>query len=240
MVTSENKTRRERMRDTTRDEIKALARKHMAAEGAAALSLRAIARDMGMTAPALYRYYADRDALVSVLILEAYNDLADAVTAARDTQPAEDYTARILAAALEYRNWALQHPADYVLILGNPIPGYHAPAQLTLPAARRTLQIFVELLAGAWASGQLVPPPEYRPLEDAAVASRVLGPAVELGVPGPALAMVLSMWGSFHGLIALELFHHLQPLVGDAAALYRFEVEAMLGRMGAANIQPTN
>lgn len=230
MVIGDNKRRRERVRDTTREEIKALAREHMAAEGAAALSLRAIARQMGMTAPALYRYYADRDALVSVLILEAYNDLADAVAAARDAQAADDYPSRIRAVSLEYRNWALRRPADYVLILGNPIPGYHASSELTKPAARRTLLIFVELFADAWASGQLVPPPEYRELDHAAAAD-VLGPGVGLGMPAPALAITLGMWGKLHGLIALELFHHLQPIIGNPDQLYRFEVDALLERM---------
>ena len=94
-----------------------MARQQMAEEGTAALSLRSIARRMGVTAPALYRYYADRDALITALITDAYNDLANTLEAARDAAPAGDYAQRIYDAALAYRRWALDHPTDYICLM---------------------------------------------------------------------------------------------------------------------------
>src|SRR5215211_2916846 len=105
-------TRRERLRDAAYAEIKSIARRQMAEQGAAALSLRAIAAAMGVTPPALYRYYKSRDELVTALIVDAYNDMADALEAAAAAHPAADYAGRFLAVALAYRAWAIAHPAD--------------------------------------------------------------------------------------------------------------------------------
>jgi AcrR family transcriptional regulator len=113
-------TRRERLRAATTSEIKQIARQQMAQKGAAALSLRAIAREMGMTSPALYRYFASRDDLVTALIVDAYNSLADALEAARHGCPPTDHKQRLLEMGLAYRNWAISHAQDYTLIFGTP------------------------------------------------------------------------------------------------------------------------
>jgi AcrR family transcriptional regulator len=209
--------RRERLRDATIAEIKQVARRQMAEQGTAAISLRAIAREMGMTAPAIYRYFAGRDELITALILDAYNALADAVEHATASAPADDARERLRAAALRYREWALAHPIEYQLILGNPIPGYAAPAEVTMPAARRTMRVFAELAAAATG-------------DQSAADTPALG---EVAQP-EALYGVLSAWAQLHGLITLEMFHHLQPIIGDAGALYRAEVEALLARQDAA------
>lgn len=226
-------SRRERLQDDTRSEIKRLARQQMAQEGTAAISLRAIARQMGLTAPALYRYYANRDDLITALILDAYNASADALEAARDALPADAHAQRLLATVLAYRQWALDHPADYVLILGNPIPGYKAPANLTMPAARRTMTLFIDLLEAARQAGVLTYPPEYTELYPQ-VQQQIVGgpPRYGSAMPQPALGLVLVIWGELHGLISLELFHHLQPIIADPGALYRFQFVALLRRMG--------
>jgi AcrR family transcriptional regulator len=209
--------RRERLRDATVAEIKQVARRQMAEQGTAAVSLRAIAREMGMTAPAIYRYFDGRDALITALILDAYNDLADALEHAAASAPADDPCERLRAAALRYREWALAHPIEYQLILGNPIPGYAAPAEVTTPAARRTMRVFAELAAEAGGDRSAPDTP-------------ALG---EVPLP-EALYGVLSAWAQLHGLIVLELFHHLQPIIGDAGALYHAAVEALLARLSAA------
>src|SRR3954447_19221085 len=108
--------RRERIRAETHDEIMNIARKQIAAQGAAALSLRAIARDMGMSAPAIYRYFASRDDLLTALILETYNRLADTLEAAIGQLPEDDYRGRFLAFSHAYRNWAVANPQDYMFI----------------------------------------------------------------------------------------------------------------------------
>ena len=100
-------TRRERLREATRDEIKAAARQQMKAEGSAAISLRAIARDLGMTAPALYRYYNSRDDLITALIVDAYTSQADWLERACALLPAGDHAGRLLMFVLAYREWSL-------------------------------------------------------------------------------------------------------------------------------------
>ena len=207
-------TRRERQHDATIGEIKQVARRQMAEQGTAAISLRAIAREMGMTAPAIYRYFASRDELITALILDAYNAQADAIEHAVASQSESDARVRLRAAIYRYRDWALEHPVEYQLILGNPIPGYSAPAEVTMPAARRTMRVFVDLTAQA--SGG-----------DSAAETPSMG---EVARPED-LYGVLGAWALLHGLISLEIFHHLQPIVGDAGALFRAEVEALLARL---------
>ena len=115
-------TRRERLHDATIAEIKEVARRQMAEQGTAAISLRAIARAMGMTAPSIYRYFAGRDDVITALILDAYNAQADAIEHAVSASLEADARGRLQAAVFRYRDWALEHPAEYQLILGNPIP----------------------------------------------------------------------------------------------------------------------
>src|SRR5581483_8391775 len=134
--------RAERLRDAAINEIKAIARQQMADQGQAALSLGAIARAMGMTTPALYRYFEIRDALVTELILDAYGALATTIEQADAAAPNADYAARLRATASAYRSWAVAHPHDYALIYGTPIPGYHAPRERTVPVAARILITF--------------------------------------------------------------------------------------------------
>src|SRR5262249_12977704 len=157
--------RRRRQHQATIEEIKQIARRNMREQGTASVSLRSIAKELGVTPPALYRYVESRDDLITALILDAYHALAQALAAARDAAPASDSTARLLAACLEYRDWALAHPVDYELIFGNPIPGYRAPSELTQPAARQTLGLFVGLVGEALQHGGHVPP-EYEVVPD--------------------------------------------------------------------------
>jgi len=226
-------TRRERLREATREEIKTIARQQMAEQGAASLSLRSIARQMGLTAPALYRYFENRDALVTALIADAYTSLAVALEAARDALPPSDHHGRLLDVALAYRRWAVAHSQDYALIFGTPIPGYHAPAEVTAPPAQRNLGVLVELLAAAQQAGELSSPPEYAgpPPE---LEAQLLGWRDHYGylASTPVLRLALSLWAHVHGLVTLEIFHHLGPNIGDAEVLYKAEALAWFRRMG--------
>src|SRR4051812_33526014 len=112
-------TRRERQRAATTAEIKATARRLLVADGAGELSLRAIAREMGMTAPGLYRYFASREDLVKVLIRDLYDEVCDEMEAARDTRPADDPADRLLTVSRTFRTWSLRHPVEFELIFGN-------------------------------------------------------------------------------------------------------------------------
>ena len=226
-------SRRERQRAATIDEIKQIARQHMAEKGAAALSWRAIAREMGMTSPALYRYFASRDDLVTALIGDAYHSLAIALQLARDAQPESDHAARVLQTAHAYRNWALAHPADYQLIFGTPIPGYHAPPEVTGPAAVQSMMVFISVLDAADRAGQL------RATDPTPALMAQLQPWIDkLGYTGSPAAVhfALAGWAQIHGLVSLELFGHLCANLeeGDAEALFETEIRAMMARMGVA------
>ncbi len=226
-------TRRERLHAATREEIKQVARRQIAQEGAPSLSLRSIAREMGLTPPALYRYFNNRDDLVTALIVDAYNSLADSLTTAAEEHPPHHYAERFLAFALAYRAWAVSHPQDYALVFGTPIPGYQGPVEIIVPVASRSMALLLALLETAHQAGQLKLPAIYAylpPVLDSLLQSW----QQRYGVtpPTPVLYVALAGWGQLHGLVTLELFHHLQPMVSDPEQLYRYETLALCQRLG--------
>jgi AcrR family transcriptional regulator len=222
--------RRDRVRRATVDEIKAVARAQMAAEGTAAVTLRAIAREMGMTASALYRYFGSRDELVTALVTDAYDSLADAMETAVGGIPVGRHADRFRAAFGAFRAWALGHPTEFALIFGSPIPGYRAP-EATRPAGLRYTDLLGRLLADAYAAGALDPARVDIRVPEAL--ERQLDRFRRVAeVPAPVLAFGLSAWVRLHGLVTLEVFGHLRPAVGDGAPLFEQEVEAILRQSG--------
>ena len=135
-ATSAPRTARERARAELTREIADTARVHLEAQGAAGLSLRAVARDLGMVSSAIYRYFPSRDDLLTRLIIDAYNGLGDAVDSREGAIPREDLLGRWLAVAHGCRDWALQHPQEWALIYGSPVPGYAAPQDTVGPGTR--------------------------------------------------------------------------------------------------------
>lgn len=227
--------RRERIRAATAQEIKAIARRHMADHGAAELSLRAIARDMGMTAGALYSYYDTRDDLITALIADGYGSLAEALEAARDSRPADDHAGRLLAAGHAYRSWAIAHPQEFRLIFGDPIRGYRAPeGGPTEAAARRAGAVLVELVAAAWPRIRAAVPAGDHHWSDFDAGYSAWVREAFPGLPPAAVALHLRVWGRVHGLVALEVYGHLRPLLADAAKLYRAELLDLVGSLGLA------
>jgi AcrR family transcriptional regulator len=221
-------SRRERLREATIEEIKSIARQQMVEQGAAALSLRAIAAQMGMTAPALYGYFKSRDDLVTALILDAYYALADALSEAGNE--IADPVQTTLTKLLRFRTWALENKADFSLIFGTPIPGYHAPAELTLPAARKSSVIMAQALQAVYDVGTrpaLHIEPELA--ERIEQWRGVLGENIAL----PVAYMSLVGWGTLQGMLMLEIYGHLQFILPDhSAAFYRNEAGDMLRRLG--------
>lgn len=229
-------SRRDRRFDATRHEIKVIARRHMAENGAVNISLRAIAREMGMTAPALYRYFANYDELITALIVDAFVSLGDALDAADRAQAPAEYVARFLATALEYRRWAAAHPEEFSLIFGNPIPGYDAPAEVTIPVVRRAFMPFLEIVQAAWQAEQLQAPLEPFPLSDRLTAQlATFRQQLGYDVPLHALHLTVMIWAHGHGLVMLELFGHIPYFEGSVEEMYRVEILAMLKRMGLNN-----
>src|SRR4051812_1829686 len=144
---------RARVRAEMTEEIKSIAKRHLAADGAN-LSLRAVARDLGVVSSAIYRYFASRDDLLTALIIDAYNGVGQVIEDADASADPADFTGRWLAVTHAVRTWALAVPHEYMLIYGSPVPGYRAPMD-TVPAAVRGTTVLGAILDGAVAAGVL-------------------------------------------------------------------------------------
>lgn len=196
----------------------------IATAGASALSLRAIARALSISAPAIYHYFPDRDALVTALIIEAYTSFSDHQRAACVAHGEDDGIGRLRATGLAYRQWALAHPQHYQLIFGAPIPGYHAPPTV-IPAAAQALQPLLSAVETLRRLGQLrpadIPQPEPGAGATIAATQRAGGCAIE------ALGVALLIWSRVHGLVSLELGGQLPPGGITAGDLYQYELAAI-------------
>jgi len=214
-------------------QIKAAARQQMALHGTAGISLRGIARELGITAPAIYNYFPRLDDLITALIVDAFTALAEAIEAAEAGTPGETCGPKILAMCLAYRQWAVEHPVDFQLIYGNPIPGYAAPAEITVPLARRPFDGLFRLFLKGYQSGELVVPAEYEPVP-ASIRAHFAEwlPTAGYAFPAPLLCLLMSGWARIHGMVMLELFEHIGPVVGDPAAYFRYEIVALLQLLG--------
>ncbi|MFJ2932358.1 TetR/AcrR family transcriptional regulator [Streptomyces sp. NPDC087219] len=237
--------RRERLRAETTAEIKDTALRLMASGGPDAITLRAIAREMGMTANAIYGYFATRDDLVTTLIDDVYSALADAVegawaeAAGRGTADAsaEDPAGRILAWARAFRAWALAHPEGFRLVYGDPVPGYRAPEEGPAPdAARRVCTGLAGLAAAAWPYAEAL----YRDSAftwddfDAGLLDKVRPAFPDLPPAGVALA--LRLWGHLHGLVALEVYGHLGRQTTSPDKLFQEELTRLVTALGVPRI----
>ena len=211
---------RERYRDQVCDEIKAHAWTQVATTGAAALSVNAIARQMGISGPALYRYYRNRDELITELVLDAYRDLSATCLAA--VAQGDPPKARLAAVAAAMRGWALAAPHRYLLIYGTPVPGYQAPPAATAAAASIMtilLDAFAELGTAAG------PVPEVAAALDGHLAAHRQW-AADHPADADALRRALTFWTRLHGVLSLEVAGHFTGMEFDPALLYHAETEA--------------
>ncbi len=169
--------RREDVIEATSERIKAAAWTLMHERGTAGLAIREIARAIDMTAPALYYYFASLDDLITTLILDAFNAMADTLEVARDSVPTDakqPATKALFAVSMAYRAWAVANPMAFQLIYGNPIPSYVAPAAITVPAASRSGEVFTRLLWQALKTGEFQVAAAYREIP-ASIRAHILG-----------------------------------------------------------------
>lgn len=207
--------------------IKETAWRQIAETGAASLSLRAIARALGITAPAIYNYYPDRDALVTALIVDAYNSLADSQESALAGLAVDNHAARISALGLAYRQWAVTYPQRYLLIFGTPIPNYHAPDEATLPPATRALNPLIGVLDCAQKAGSLRV--ERLAVLTPPLRSMLIGWQQFAGDSDiEALYLALVIWSRVHGLVMLEIGHHIPPFLENPAEIFEREIHSIL------------
>lgn len=219
-------SRRERLRTATIAEIKDVARRLLVEGGPSAISLRAIARDMGMTAPAIYRYYAGLDELVGDLRNDLFDELRQVTERARAEVRDEAPMARLNEMARTFRRWALEHKEEFGLMLGPPIPGVSERRDRGEPdyAIANFGTAFLNEFAEMWKRGTLsTPPPE--------LLQERLGPHLgafiaDLGdaLPLPVVFVFLTAWTRLYGIVAMEVFSHMEWAVTDVEALFETEL----------------
>ncbi|WP_447004407.1 TetR/AcrR family transcriptional regulator [Saccharothrix isguenensis] len=213
--------RRERFREETKVEAKRIALEQLADHGIAGISVNAIAKRMGVTGPALYRYFKGRDDLLHELVRDAWHDLADTVEAAVAASEGADVPDRTRAFGEGFRSWAVAQPHRYLLLFGTPVPGYHAPED-TIMAAHRTMSAFLSVL-----------PKRTPPREDATAGldAQLVAWADSRGegyVPPAVLLAGVRGFTRLHGVLSLELSGQFGPMGIDPALLYRAEVESLI------------
>jgi AcrR family transcriptional regulator len=196
--------------------VKDVAWEQVAQHGAAALSLRAIARELGITAPAIYNYYRRRDDLVTALIIDAFTSFGDSQWSALESARSGGSADRLVALGMAYRRWALSNPARYQLIFGTPVPGYAPPLERIQPSGARALGALVAVVEELRTAGRLrsrgLPglPAGYGP------------PLAEVDAVSVTVALVI--WARVHGLVSLEIGGYLPPFGDDGGDLYRWEM----------------
>ncbi|MFC3997798.1 TetR/AcrR family transcriptional regulator [Nocardiopsis sediminis] len=236
-------SRRERVREATLREIKDIARRHLDAQGPPGVSLRAIAREMGMTAPGLYRYFASHDDLILSLQADFFGELSAAVRAADSSLPADDVDGRISAALRAFRTWALANPAEFTLLFGPPGPARDAAdSGPAVEAGREFAAIFFALFETLLREERFPVPDEAgltpglcRQLES--FAEHTGFPAADV-VPKGALHVLTSCWVRLYGLVCMEVFRHLSFVMDDMEELFEAELRDILATVGVTYRAP--
>ncbi|MGW5877124.1 TetR/AcrR family transcriptional regulator [Nocardiopsis terrae] len=240
-VTSDHRTggtlsRRERVREATLAEIKETARRHLVEFGVAGVSLRAIAREMGMTAPGLYRYVPGIDALLVSITADMYEELADVVAEADASMPEEDTDGRILTSLRAFRNWAISHQPEFSVMFG-PRTRLDPEADITsaLEAGRRFGSTFFTLFDRLVAEERFALPAD----DDLPIALRreLRSFADTVGfsspnVPEGAVMVLTTCWVRLYGVVCMEVFQHLNFVVGDMEPLFESELRNMAADLG--------
>jgi len=207
--------------------IKDTAWKQIAESGAPSIVLRSIARELNITAPSIYNYYPSRDDLVTALIVDAYNSLADAQEACVKNLASDDLSGRLSALGIAYRQWAITYPQRYNLIFGTPIPYYHAPDALAIPAAHRALVPLIKAIQDLSSAGILRTDrlasmtPKLKLMLDA---WREFEGGSEIEV----LYLAIIIWSRVHGLVMLEIGNQLPAFFDDPIELFQREINNIL------------
>lgn len=224
---------RARRRDDVTRQVLEIGRRHLAEYGAAALSLRAVTRDLGMVSSAVYRYVANRDELLTLLVVDAYTELADAVDARLAEIPRAAWDARIVAVGVAVREWAVREPARYALLYGSPVPGYEAPGEQTTEPGTRVILTLMALVAEGVRVGDVVDGPAGVPVPralraDLARVRSELGADMDPAVIGRAVLL----WSVVFGAVSLEVFgQYGTDTFLETAALFEHQLRLALATL---------
>ena len=225
-------------RERIEAQIVELGRRHLVEHGAAGLSLRAIARDLGMVSSAVYRYVSSRDELLTLLVVDAYTDLADAVDRAREAVP-DVWSDDVIAIAHAVRRWAIEHPASWALLYGSPVPGYHAPAERTTGPGTRVVRALFDAVAAGIATGDIMLTnwPAAQPISSDFERLRQ-----EFGFPGddPVIAKCFAVFAGIVGAISLEVFgQYGTDTLTDPEAVFDTQVRLLVGLLTQPDVGAT-
>jgi AcrR family transcriptional regulator len=225
--------KRQEARERIEREIVEIGRRHLVTEGAAGLSVRAVARDLGMVSSAVYRYVASRDDLLTLLLIDAYTELADAVDHARESAVGS-WTDQVVAVARASRQWAVDQPACWGLLYGSPVPGYQAPAELTVgPGTRVVGALFAAVGAGVDAGAvETSNISVAQPMSD-----DFDGIRAEFSFAGDDATVLKCtlMWAALVGAISLEVFgQYGADTLTDPAMVFEGQVELLIGMLTSA------
>jgi AcrR family transcriptional regulator len=232
-------SRRDRVRAATTEEIKQTARRILVEHGTDAASLRAIAAEMGMTAPALYRYFGSRDELIKHVCADIFAELAAAIRdGIQDAAAASggDMTAKVVAACWAFRGWSLGHPREYGLVFATPLPGLHVQKDdITQDAGADFGNTFFLLMLEAWRKTQFEVPPDNE--IDPGLQVQLeryregLGELAE-GLPLGLLLTFLRCWVRLYGIVSLEVFGHLSFALDDGRPMFELMLAEMAPQVG--------
>ncbi|OBH92065.1 TetR/AcrR family transcriptional regulator [Mycobacterium sp. E2733] len=219
-------------RQETRQQIEAriiqLGRQQLVDRGAAGLSVRAIARDLGMVSSAVYRYVSSRDELLTLLLVDAYSDLAEAVDRAR-AAVGDLWSDDVIAISRAAREWALAHPARWALLYGSPVPGYHAPPERTVAVGTRVVAAFFDAVASGIATGDIRLTDTVAPQPMSSDFERIRH---EFGFPGDdqVVAKCFLLWAAVLGAISLEVFgQYGADTLTDPEAVFDAQLRLLVG-----------
>jgi AcrR family transcriptional regulator len=213
-------TLRERYRSQVRDEVKAIALRQLAESGPAGISVNAIAKELGVSGPALYRYFTNRDELVTELLIDAHDDLADALRAA-DAKGPRSARRRFEVFARAFREWGVSQPDRYRLLYLPPLPGYDSHVERIIAAGQASMNILVDILRNA----RHLPGPTLTRQLRSELSRWATRRGIDIDAP-TALHAVL-VWSRLHGFVSLEIGGNFAGMGIDGASLFEVELATM-------------
>lgn len=219
--------KRQESRDRIEKQIIELGRRHLVTDGAAALSLRAIARELGMVSSAVYRYVANRDDLLTLLLVDAYSELAEAVDHARAAADGS-WRDEVVAIGRAARQWAIGQPASWALLYGSPVPGYHAPRERTVGPGTRVVRALFDAIAAGIHDGDI---PATNVVVPQSLSSDFDRLRAEFDFPGDdsAVAKCFVLWAGLVGAISLEVFgQYGADTLTEPAAVFDIQVRLLI------------
>ncbi|MEV2277295.1 TetR/AcrR family transcriptional regulator [Nocardiopsis sp. NPDC049922] len=229
-------SRRERVREATLTEIKAIARRHLVEHGPAGVSLRAIAREMGMTAPGLYRYVSGIDALLVAITADMFDELGAAVAAADASVPDEDTDRRIRTSLRAFRAWAVSHRSEFAIMFGpRPHVDPNADTAPAIEAARRFAATFYTLFDRLLAERRFVLPDSAHVTPELARELRSFAETCGFSaphIPVEAVMVLSSCWVRLYGVVCMEVFDQMSVVMRDMEPLFESELHTVLTGLG--------